>query len=388
MLGIIIGIMAIIIIMSVGAGAQSLILNQIKSLGTNLVGVLPGKSDDKGPPAVIFGIVVTTLKDADRAAILNSGDKHILAASSYARGAGTAVAGNNQSDTSFVGVSASYPKVEDVVIANGRFFTEEEDRSINNVAVLGSAVAKDLFDRTDPVGRSFKIKKTNFEVVGVIKERGASGFQNQDNQIFIPLSTAQKLLLGINYVNFLRIKIDDAANVDSSIEGIGAILRDRHNISNPENDDFSIRSTNQGLDVILSVTNALKFFLAAIAAISLIVGGIGIMNIMLAAVEERTREIGLRKAVGAKASQIVSQFLVETVLITFLGGVIGILMGVIVAVIVALVARGQGYNWDLVITPSSILLGCLVSIGIGLVFGISPARRAAALNPTEALSYE
>ena len=230
--------------------------------------------------------------------------------------------------------------------------------------------------------------KTIFQIIGVVNPRGRSGFQDQDNQIFVPLSTAQKLLLGINYVNFMRVKIDSAENVPEAIEFVKIKLREQHNVTDPENDDFSVRSTNQGIEAISAVTNGLKFFLAAIAAISLLVGGIGIMNIMLAAVEERTKEIGLRKAVGARSSQITTQFMVETIMITFIGGLIGVAIGSGISVLVATIARQKGYNWDLVITPSSILLGCAVSIAIGLIFGVSPARRAASLNPIEALRHE
>ena len=388
MLGIIIGVMAVVVIMSVGAGAQSLILNQFKNLGTNLVGILPGKSDEKGPPASVMGIVVTTLKDEDRRAFDNGELPHILASTSYVRGIDTVTSGENKTDTNFLGTSAGYPNVEEVVIAKGRYFTEEEEKSDTRVAVLGSDVAKELFPDQDPLGQTLKIKKTIFQIIGVVKPRGNSGFQNQDNQIFVPLSTAQKLLLGIDYVNFMRVKVDSADSVPEVEEFIKTKLREQHDITNPDNDDFSVRSTNQGIDAILQVTNGLKFFLAAIAAISLVVGGIGIMNIMLAAVEERTREIGLRKAVGAKRNQITSQFLIETIMITFIGGVIGILAGSGISFLVAKIAVQKGYSWDLVITPSSILLGCAVSIGIGLVFGVSPARRAANLNPIEALRYE
>ncbi len=388
MLGIIIGVMAVVVIMSVGAGAQSLILNQVKSLGSNLVGILPGKSDDKGPPASVFGIVVTTLRDEDRAELVNGQFKHIVAASSYVRGIVTATKDSNKTDTNFLGTSAEYPEVEDVTISEGRYFSADEQKDVARVAILGSSVVQSLFPDTDPIGKNIRIKKTNFEIIGVMKPRGQSGFQNQDNQIFVPLSTAQKLLLGIDYVNFMRVKIDSAENVDGTIEDIKSVLRVRHNISNPENDDFSVRSSNQGLAVLTQITNVLRFFLAAIAAISLLVGGLGIMNIMLAAVEERTKEIGLRKAVGATNRQIVMQFLVETVMITFLGGLIGIVVGSVISILVAYIATSYGYNWDLVITPFSIILGCVVSISIGLIFGISPAVRASRLNPIEALRYE
>lgn len=388
MLGIVIGVMSVVIIMSVGAGAQSLILNQVKSLGSNLVGVLPGKSDDQGPPAAVFGIVVTTLTNEDGRAIMAGGNPHLIAYTPYVRGADTVTAGDYKTDTSFVGVNADYLNVEEAKLASGRFFTDEEDRGLARVAVLGSATAKDLFPDTDPVGKSIKIKRTNFTVIGVIKERGVSGFQNQDDQIFVPVTSAQKLLLGINYVSFMRLKVDDAAYTDNSLEFIQSVLRERHHITDPENDDFSVRSANQGIEVLTTITNALRFFLAAIAAISLLVGGIGIMNIMLAAVEERTKEIGLRKAVGATNRDVITQFLVETILITFLGGLIGIALGVIISISIARIAVAQGYSWDLVISPGSIMLGCVVSISIGLLFGISPARRASHLHPIEALRYE
>ncbi len=388
MLGIIIGVMSVVVIMSVGAGAQSLILNQVKSLGSNLVGVLPGKSDDNGPPAAVFGVVVTTLKTADMDAILSQGNPHVIAATSYVRGADTVTSGEAEADTSFVGVNSSYPDVESITVESGRFFTKEEENSLAKVAILGSETAADLFDTTDPIGQNVKIKKTNFTVIGVLKKRGVSGFQNQDAQIFVPVSTAQKLLLGIDHVSFMRFKIDDAAYIDSSVDYMKDVLRDQHNISNPENDDFTIRSANQGLDALTGITNALRFFLAAIAAISLVVGGIGIMNIMLAAVEERTKEIGLRKALGAQEKDISAQFLIETIMITLTGGVIGISLGIFISVSVANVARELGYSWDLVISPWSIFLGCAVSFAIGLAFGLSPAKRAAKLNPIEALRYE
>jgi ABC-type antimicrobial peptide transport system permease subunit len=388
MLGIIIGVTSVVVIMSVGAGAQGLVLNQVKSLGSNLVGVLPGKSDDNGPPASVLGIIVTTLTTEDAEAFVGPEFPHVSASTPYVRGNATFTSGDNQTDANYVGVSASYPLVEEITVGNGRFFTAEEDKGVARVVVLGSEIAEKLFGDLDPIGRLIKIKRVSFRVIGVVDKRGVSGFQNQDNQVFVPVTTAQKLLLGINYVNFVRVKVTDAQYVDQTIETMKEVLRVRHDIDKPENDDFSVRSTNQGLEALTSITNALKFFLAAIAAISLIVGGIGIMNIMLAAVEERTKEIGLRKAVGATNRIITLQFLIETITITFVGGVIGIIFGTLISVLVATVARSQGYVWDLVITPSSIILGCSVSVAIGLIFGITPARRASRLSPIEALRYE
>jgi len=278
--------------------------------------------------------------------------------------------------------------VEDTKVDRGRFFTDEEDRGLARVAVIGSGVKKDLFGDDDPIGKKIKIKKTNFIIIGVMRARGSSGFQDQDDQIYVPITTAQKLLMGISYINYMRIKIDSAENVNESIGYIQSTLRERHKITNPDNDDFTVRSMAQGLDTITSVTNALRFFLTSVAAIALVVGGIGIMNIMLAAVQERTREIGLRKAVGAHSWHIIVQFLVETVMITLMGGVIGILLGSIISYVVGRVAISMNYNWDIIISFSSILLSCFVSVSIGLIFGILPARRASRLNPIEALRYE
>lgn len=388
MLGIIIGVMAVIIVMSVGAGAQSLILNQIKSVGSNLVGVMPGAAEEDGPPASVLGIIVTTLKYDDGKAILKDGCDCIEALSMYVSGNDTITVGDVTVNTTFTGTTASYLDVEDTSVAQGRFFTEEEEKGVGRVVILGHEVYEKLFGDQDPIGRRIRIKKTNFNVIGVMKKRGISGFQNQDDQVFVPISSAQKLLLGIDHISFLRAKVDEGDNVEKALESIRMILRDRHDIDPGEEDDFTARSMAQGLEALSAITDALKFFLVAISAIALVVGGFGIMNIMLATVQERTREIGLRKAVGAKARHITMQFLIEAVVITFLGGVIGIILGVVISVIVAKVAQAMGYNWDLVITFGSILLGTIVSVGIGLIFGIIPARRASKLNAIDALRHE
>ncbi len=388
MLGIVIGVMAVIIVMSVGAGAQSLIINQVKGLGSNLVVVLPGASEDDGPPASALGIVVTTLTYEDGQALLRDACSCIEDLAVYTTGNDTIVAGNTTIRGNYTGTSAAYIDVEDTEVFEGRFFSEDEERTYATVAVLGSAMRDELFGDEDPVGKRIRIGKVNFTVIGTMKERGVSGFQNQDNQLFVPISTAQKLLLGINHVNYIRMKIDIPENVDGAMEDVRQVLRVRHDIKPDESADFSVRSMSQGLDALTSITDALKFFLVAIASIALVVGGFGIMNIMLATVQERTREIGLRKAVGATSRQITFQFLIESVVITFVGGTIGIVLGVLISVIVAVVAQRMGYSWDLVITAGSIALGWGVSVGIGLVFGILPARRASTLNAIEALRYE
>ena len=391
MLGIIIGVGAVILIVAVGAGAQSLILNQVKSLGTDLIGVLPGKSENNGPPASAMGIVITTLTYDDAMALKSKKNaENILDVVAYVKAAGTVSWGANSYETTFSGVTSGYIPVEKGELESGRFITEEEERSISRIAVLGSTVKNELFGETDPLGQKIKIKNQTYEVVGVMKERGTVAFQDYDDQIFIPLKTAQKLISGINHISIIRAKVDSESNIDQAMSDVILTLRERHNIKDATgaNDDFSVRSAAQALDIITSITDALKYFLAAMAAISLIVGGIGIMNIMLVAITERTREIGLRKAVGANTSDIMRQFLLETIVITFIGGMIGIIGGVILSFIVAVIAQKLDYAWDFKVTLSSIIAAISVSVAVGLVFGIYPARKASKLEPIEALRYE
>jgi putative ABC transport system permease protein len=389
MLGIIIGVASVIIVMAIGASAQALILNEVQSVGSNLIGVLPGASDEKGPPASVFGVVITTLKYEDLQAILKKKNvPNAVTGSGYVTGSAITSYAEKSIASNFQGVSSDLPNVEKVTLQSGRFFSKEEDTNLARVAVLGNNRAVDLFPNVDPVGKSITLKNLNFTVIGVMEKKGSSAFSNPDDLIFVPLFTGQKLLLGINYLNFVRVKIDSEANLDRAVADIKATLREQHHITDPADDDFSVRNAAQALSILTNITNILKYFLTAIAAISLLVGGVGIMNIMLIAVNQRIREIGLRKAVGARNVHIVYQFLIESVAITLSGGIAGILIGIFFSYLAAIIIRSLGNSWDFIITWQSIVLATSVTIAIGIIFGMYPARKASRVSPMEALRYE
>ena len=394
-LGIIIGVAGVIIIISLGAGAQSLVVGQITKLGNNLVGVLPGKANEKGPPAAVFGIQVKTLSLRDLEAIKDKNKvPHAVAVASFVNGNATVISGRESVDTNFTATDGTFPFVQNVEMEKGNFFSEEEGNAGANVIILGYDVATRLFPNGNELGQIVKIKSGEksggvpFRVIGVQKKMGTVAFQNQDDQVFIPFSVGQRQILGIDYLQFIRIKVDNEENVLHTMEDIKSVLREQHRITNPNNDDFDVRNLADAIKMITSITDILRIFLGLMAGISLVVGGIGIMNIMLVTVSERTREIGLRKAIGATRQKIRNQFLMEAIILTVSGGIIGIIFGVFISYIVAIGARLAGYDWAFIISPVAIILAVGVSILTGIIFGLYPAMKASKLDPIEALRYE
>lgn len=388
-LGVVIGVAAVIIVLSVGTSAQHLVLDEIRSTGSNLVGIMPGASDDDGPPTAMMGIVLTTLTNDDLQALED--EKNIPDAeyvSGYVSGNGRVRYRDYSSTHTFQGVSPDMYNVEDVIVEQGRFFDELENDQNARVAVLGFDIAENLFDRENPLGKKIKIDKQVFRVVGVLEKRGASLVGNFDEMIYLPLKTAQNQLLGIDYLNFIRARVNDEKKIDRVVLDIKTLLKSRHNILDDEEDDFSVRNIASTLDILNNITDTMKFFLAAVAGISLVVGGIGVMNIMFITLHKRIREIGLRVSCGARKKDIASQFLVESIVISLIGGILGIGLGIIVIYAVAGIANYYELVWNVIIDMQIIFAALGISLLIGIIFGLYPAWKASKVSPMEALRHE
>jgi len=387
-LGIVIGIASVILMLSIGKSAEGLILSEVADLGSDLIFVEPSAGDPMSGPPNPFIEQSMTLDDED--AIADTG--LFLATSSILSSTYTVSHEEGNQFASVEGVNEQYLDIFPGDFIYGRFFTESEIDSYSRVAVLGKEIAEDLFGEQDPTGQKIKVNNIQFRIVGVFDEQGTRFFQDLDTRVSVPVTTMQRDLMGVDYISYLTLRVNDGVDLDFAKEEVKFVLRDEHNIDNPERDadkdDFFVSSQSDAEDMIGVVGDVLTILLSSIAAISLVVGGIGIMNIMLVSVTERTREIGLRKAIGATRREILQQFLAEAILLTLIGGVVGVLMGVIGSVVTAIGASFFLDDWGLHIPMSGIVAGVIVATAVGVAFGVYPARRAANLDPIEALRYE
>ncbi|MBQ1417661.1 MAG: ABC transporter permease [Selenomonas sp.] len=381
MLGIIIGVGAVIALVSVGMGVRSNVTNSIASLGSNMLIVSPGSSNRGGVRGAAGSM--QTLKYDDAKAIKDK-IKNIDYVSPSVSSSYQVVYGNNNWKTSVQGVTPEFMSIRALTIGYGSFVSTDDMNKRNRVAVIGTTVASNLFAKENPVGKNIRINNQPYKVIGLLESKGQSSVgQDQDDVIYVPLTTAQERMLGITYVQSINIQVTNQEKMDQVQAEVETLLRSRHHILAGKDDDFNVRNLTSLMETVNQSTAMLTLLLGAIAGISLIVGGIGIMNIMMVSVTERTREIGIRKALGATFMNIMTQFLIESMVIGIIGGIIGIGMGCIASKVIA-----QLGDFTTVITITPIVVSFMFAVGIGLFFGIYPARKAAKLDPIEALRYE
>jgi macrolide transport system ATP-binding/permease protein len=378
-LGILIGVAAVIAMLALGEGAKASIEQRLASLGSNLLSVRPGSPRVGGVALETGSVTRLTVKDAEAIAKLDS----VKMVSPNVSGRAQVVYGSQNWSTRMEGVGFNYAGMRASVPILGRFFTEEELRSRGKVAVLGLTVARELFADQNPVGSEIKINRINFQIIGVLPEKGATGWRDQDDVVVIPISTAMYRVLGKEYVDGIDVEVRGPELIEQAQKEIEQLITRRHRLTGDIKESIDIRNLTEIQETLASTTKTMSWLLGSIAVISLLVGGIGIMNIMLVSVTERTREIGLRKAIGARAKDIMMQFIIEAVVMAVSGGLIGIVMGIGIAAALSFAA-----GWTTKVSLSAITMATMFSIGVGMVFGIWPARKASQLNPIEALRYE
>lgn len=378
MLGIIIGVGAVISMLAMGAGAQKRVMERIASMGTNLLSVRPGQRGLRGRMIDIS----QKLKLSDAGAILDT-VPGVYQVCPVVRGNNQLKYFNKNTQSNVIGSSITYFPIRNFEIAKGRSFTEGEVERTARVAVLGPTTVENLFEESDPIGETIKIGGINFSIIGVTKAKGSQGRYDPDDMVIVPYTTAMKQLLGLDYLHEIDIQTFDNADLEEVQEAITALLRRRHRLLEGAADDFTIRAQAEIVEAASEVSRTFTILLGSIAGISLLVGGIGIMNIMLVTVAERTREIGVRKAIGAKDRDILLQFLIEAIVLTAIGGIIGVALGIGAAQMIAKLT-----DFFTVVKLTSILLALSFSAAVGIFFGFYPARSAAMLDPIEALRYE
>ncbi len=385
--GMIIGVASITLIMSLGEGAQAFILGQVQGIGSRTIAVLPGRQPTS--PADTAQLFSDSLKQKDVEALQkkeNVPEGELVMP--IVLGADTASYGNETYNITLFGATEAIQKILDVYPSSGNFYTDDDVRQYGSVIVIGNKVKEKLFADEDPIGKKLRIKGKNFRIIGVLPKKG-SGLFDFDGAALLPYTTAQQYIFGTKFFNRVVVQVHSEDEITSAIVNIENTLRDSHGITDPSKDDFFVETPADVISRLGVVTSALTLLLASLAAISLVVGGIGIMNIMLVSVTERTREIGLRKAIGATEKEIMIQFLIEAILLTFIGGMLGVLLGVSLSLLSAfLVNHFSTVAWSFIFPIRGALLGIGVSVSIGLIFGIYPAKQAAKKNPIEALRFE
>jgi len=390
-LGIVIGITAVIAVLSTGQAIKSLILGEVEAFGSNYMQIevktpSTSQTSSENSFSMVGGSVITTLKEADGEALLKLSNVDQF----YAGIMGQEIVsrGNEFKKAMLFGTNAAFIDIDSSEVKFGRFFTENENQSLSKVVVLGYKLNEKLFGDDNAVGQNIKISNQQFQVVGVLKEKGASFSLDMDNMAFLPLRTLQKRILGVDYVSYILVQMKDKSLSEYTALDATATIRERHKITDPDKDDFAIMTMDQAMEMLDTIIYGIQILLVALGSISLIVGGVGIMNIMYVSVSERTYEIGLRKSLGANKQDILWQFLFEAIFLTLTGGIIGIALGVSISWLVSVIATAIGFEWQFGVSWFGLFIAVFMSMGVGLIFGLYPAKQAAEKSPIEALRQE